>query len=215
MENYKNKVQLKFKILSWFYDSFDWAFTLDQSKNPRRNLAQKISDENIQILDVCVGTANSAIVVAKKNSNNNIIGIDLSEDMIAVAKRKLKKQKFSNISFLQMDATAMTFTDNYFDIVMISFGLHELNYELMIKILNEINRVLKKDGKLYIIDYGKEDTSVRKLLLWLCLKLFEPKHMSEFLKYNWKEILKKTGFNITANEKQLFSKLISATKLRV
>lgn len=213
MKNYKSKVQFKFKFLSWFYDTFDCAFILDQSKNPRKNLAQKIPNENIQILDVCVGTANTAIIIAQKNSKNNIIGIDLSKDMIAVAEKKRSKHKITNLSFLQMDATEMNFTNSYFDVVMVSFGLHELGYELMMKILYEMNRVLKKGGKLYIIDYKKEDDSFRALLLWLCLRLFEPKHMSEFLQYNWGKILKKVGFHIKANEKQLFSKLISAAKL--
>lgn len=213
MENYKNKIQIKFKILSLFYDSFDLAFMFDQSKNPRRALAKKIPNEHIHILDVCVGTANSAIAVTKENLNTNIIGIDLSKEMIAVAERKVKKEKIPNISFQQMDATKMNFPNDSFNIVMVSFGLHELDYALMIKILREMNRVLKKDGKLYIIDYEKEDNLFRRILLWLCLKLFEPKHMPEFLTYNWDDILKNVGFSLDANEKQLFSKLISGTKI--
>jgi len=187
---------------------------LDQSKNPRRKLTKKIPDEDIRILDVCVGTANSAIAVAKENPNTHITGIDLSKDMIAVAERKVKKQKISNISFQHMDATKMVFSDNCFDVVMVSFGLHELGYDLMIKILHEINRILKKGGKLYIIDYEKENDSFKKILLWLCLKLFEPKHMSEFLEYNWDDILREAGFSLDSNEKQLFSKLISGIKIK-
>jgi len=212
MENYKTKLNLKFKTLSWFYDAFDWAFALDQSKNPRKLLAQRISNDTIQILDVCVGTANSAIAVAKNYPDVHITGIDLSADMMAVAKRKTQKLGISNITFRQMDAATMDFSDESFDIVMISFGLHELGYDLMMKILNEMNRVLKRNGKLYIIDYAKEDDPVRKVLLWLCLKIFEPKHMSKFLEYNWNDILKKAGFNLDSSAKQLFSKLISGTK---
>ena len=212
MGNYRTKSILKFKFISWFYDAFDWAFALDQSRNPRRRLAQRIPNGTVQILDVCVGTANSAIAVAKNRPDVHITGIDLSADMMAVARRKTQKLGISNINFRQMDATNMDFPDDSFDVVMVSFGLHELSYVLMIKVLTEMNRVLNRNGKLYVIDYEREDDPVRRVLLWLCLKLFEPKHMSKFLEYSWDDIFRESGFKLDASEKLLFSKLISGTK---
>lgn len=212
MGNYRTKSILKFKFISWFYDAFDWAFALDQSRNPRRRLAQRIPNGTVQILDVCVGTANSAIAVAKNRPDVHITGIDLSADMMAVARRKTQKLGISNINFRQMDATNMDFPDDSFDVVMVSFGLHELSYVLMIKVLTEMNRVLNRNGKLYVIDYEKEDDPVRRVLLWLCLKLFEPKRMSKFLEYSWNDIFEESGFKLDSSEKQLFSKLISGTK---
>lgn len=107
----------------------------------------------------------------------------------------------------------MDFQDGEFDVVMISFGLHELDYELMINVLKEMWRVLKEAGKLYIVDYERESSLIKNLVLSVFLKVFEPKHMPEFLRYDWNEILRRVGFQEVAIERYFFSKLVSATKL--
>ena len=213
MKRYERRLKIKFKLLSVFYDLFEIVFWFDQKSNPRRKLSQKIPDRHLLILDVCVGTANAAIEVAKAHTQNEIIGIDLSIDMMKVAQTKVNRHKIKNMSLLQMDATRMGFGDNVFDIVTVSFGLHELGYELMMEILRQMHRVVKNDGTLYIVDYEEEDNIIKKILLWCCLKLFEPKHMSEFLGYDWPKLLGDVGFKLVKKEKCLFSKLISASTL--
>jgi demethylmenaquinone methyltransferase/2-methoxy-6-polyprenyl-1,4-benzoquinol methylase len=159
-----------------------------------------------------VGTANSALAVAQANTLNNIIGIDLSQDMLAVAEAKIQKRAIRNISLHQMDATRMSFQNGEFDIVMISFALHELDYELMMRILSEMSRVVKPDGKLYIIDYEQGDSFLKNLILSAHLKIFEPSHMPRFLQYDWNKILGELRFQVVGIEKYLFSKLISAVR---
>jgi len=210
MEDYERQVKLKFKLLATFYDLFDIPFLLNEKENPRRALARKISNGTLRILDVCIGTANSAIAVAEVNDRNEVIGVDLSPDMIAVAESKIRRRGIQNISIRQMDATKMTFQDGEFDIAMISFGLHELDYDLMMDILKEMCRVLKESGKLYIVDYEREDGFLKNLVLSIHLKVFEPSHMPQFLRYDWVEILQSIGFQVTETEKYLFSKLICA-----
>ncbi|MEW6618711.1 MAG: methyltransferase domain-containing protein [bacterium] len=212
MQDYERQVKLKFKLLATFYDLSDIPFLLNGKGNPRRALARKIPNETLRILDVCVGSANSAIAVAEANDQNEIIGVDLSPDMIAVAESKIRRRGIQNIFIHQMDATKMTFQDGEFDIAMISFGLHELDYDLMIDILKEMCRVLKESGKLYLVDYEREDGLLKNLVLSIHLKIFEPSHMPQFLKYDWVEILQSIGFQVTETEKYLFSKLICAVK---
>jgi len=212
VQSYEQKIRLKFKLLAKFYDLFDLVFLFDRGKNPRYALARKIPNEALRILDVCVGTANSALVVAEANDRNEIVGIDLSPDMIAVAEDKIRKRGIQNITIHQMDATKMSFQDGEFDVAMVSFGLHEMGYELMMDVLREMHRVLKGEGQLYIVDYEQADGAVKNFLFSIYLRLFEPKHISEFLRYDWAEILGGIGFRIDGVEKHLFSKLISATK---
>jgi ubiquinone/menaquinone biosynthesis C-methylase UbiE len=212
VQEYEGRIKLKFKLLANFYDLFDIPFRLNTDGNPRLALAQKIPNVTLRILDVCVGTSNSAIAVAEANDQNEIIGIDLSQDMIAVAKGKIRKQGIQNISICQMDATKMSFQDGEFDIAMISFALHELDYELMMCILMGMSRVVKDSGALYIIDYEREDSLIRSLILSIQLKIFEPGHMPRFLRYDWNDILQGVGFRVIGTEKYLFSKLISAAR---
>lgn len=211
-KDYEKAIKLKFRLVAKFYDLADLVFIFDKETNPRHALARKIPNEALHILDACVGTANSSIIVAEANDQNEIIGIDLSPDMIAVAKKKIQKRGIMNIHIRRMDATEMSFQDGEFDIAMISFGLHELGYELMIDILKEMHRVLKDGGKLYIIDYEREDGLIKNLMFSIYLKIFEPKHMPQFLKYDWVELLRGVGFHVTSGGKYRFSKMISATK---
>lgn len=212
MKNYEQKNKLKFKLLANFYDLFDLFFLLDKNCNPRHALAHKIPNETLNILDLCVGTANSSIVVAELNDRNKIFGIDLSRDMINIAEDKIEKRGIQNISIYQMDAKKMNFQGKEFDIAMVSYGLHEMKCELMIEVLIEVHRVLKDGGKLYILDYERESGLIKSLIFSVYLSIFEPKHMSSFFKYDWAKILMSTGFKITDMEKYFFSKLISATK---
>ena len=107
----------------------------------------------------------------------------------------------------------MSFKDSEFDIAMVSFGLHELHEDLMMRILEEMARVVKGSGRLYIVDYEDEKGFFKKLVFWIFLKLFEPKHMSRFLEYDWRQMLRGVGFCVTGTDKFFFSKLISATKV--
>lgn len=212
MREYESRIKLKFKFLAKFYDLCEIPFGFRPDTNPRLALAGKIPNEGLRILDTCVGTANSALAFAQANNLNEIVGIDLSEDMLAVAEAKIRKRAIRNISLQQMDATRMSFRDGEFDIVMISFALHELDYELMMRILKEMSRVVKPNGKLYIIDYEREENLLPSLFLSILLKVFEPSHMQRFLQYDWNKILGELGFQVVGKEKYLFSKLISAVR---
>lgn len=182
MQGYEGRIKLKFKILATFYDLFDIPFRLNMTANPRFALARRIPNTALRILDVCVGTANSAVAVAEANSQNQIIGIDLSPDMIAVAENKIRKLCIQNISVREMDATRMNFEDGEFNIAMISFALHELDYELMMCILKEMSRVVKDSGTLYVIDYEREQSWFKGVILSIHLKICEPGHMPQFLR---------------------------------
>ena len=70
MQEYEGRIKLKFKLLANFYDLFDIPFRLNTDGNPRLALAQKIPNVSLRILDVCVGTANSAIAVAAANDQS-------------------------------------------------------------------------------------------------------------------------------------------------
>lgn len=212
MQNHQRQIPRKFRLLAAFYDLFDLAFLLDRNRNPRYALARKIPNEPLRILDVCAGTGNSAVVVAEANDRNEIIGIDLSPGMIAVAERKIRKRRLRSVRIEQMDATRMSFQNGEFDVAMVSFGLHELDYPLMMRILEEMCRVLKDGGKLYIVDYEREAGLVTNLVFSAYLWLFEPRHMAQFLRYDWTKVLLSVGIRIDGVEKHFFSKLISATK---
>ena len=212
MNRYHKGIKLKFRLLSGLNDLFELIFIFNKNTSPRYALANRIPNKNLKILDVCSGIGNGLFFLAQKNSKVKITGIDLSSDAIIVAGKKVRRRNIKNVSFYQMDATRIDFRDEEFDTVMISFGLHELTYDLMLKIIKEMYRVLKNKGNFYIVDYEKQDNMLKNIMLSTFLKIFESKHTSEFLHYNWKEILENVGLHDIEIDNYLFSKLISATK---
>jgi len=211
-QTYHKRIKLKYKILSFFYDLVEVFFSNTET-NPRYGLARQIPDDDLRILDVCFGTGNSTLLVAKNNRRNRITGVDLSEDMLRVANRKIGKQGFSNVETLRMDALNMDFEDASFDIATSSFGLHEMEYPVMESILKEIHRVLKKGGKLYLVDYQLQDTTIKRFLFRIYLLLTSPPHVKDFLKYDWQAIMNECGFRIDRIEPYRISQIISASRL--
>ena len=211
-QTYHKRIKLKYKILSFFYDLIELFFSNPET-NPRHGLARQIPNNDLHILDVCFGTGNSTLLVAKNNSKNRITGVDLSADMLQVANRKIRKQGLSNVITLRMDALNMDFEDESFDIATSSFGLHEMEYPVMENILKEMNRVLKKGGKLYLVDYQLQDTAVKRFFFRVYLFLTSPPHVKDFLKYDWEAVMKACGFRIDKLESYRISQIICASRI--
>jgi demethylmenaquinone methyltransferase/2-methoxy-6-polyprenyl-1,4-benzoquinol methylase len=204
---------LKYWLLSFFYDLLEIFFYFNAETNPRHGLVRLIPNDDLRILDVCFGTGNNTLLVAKNNDKNTITGLDLSADMLKVANQKIRKQGLSNIETIRMDAADMDLDDESFDVATSAFGLHEMEYPVMESILKEMNRVLKKGGKLYLVDYRIQDTAIKRFLFRVYLLLTSPPHVKDFLEYDWKAIMKECGFFIDKIEPCKISQIVCATRL--
>lgn len=97
---------------------------------------------NKKILEYGCGTGSYAFFLAKHDAK--VVGIDISEVAIKLAKARAKEESLKNITFLVTDAEAMQFEDSSFDIVCGTGILHHLQID---KALKELVRVLKPEGK--------------------------------------------------------------------
>ncbi|MHC1685242.1 MAG: class I SAM-dependent methyltransferase [Clostridiaceae bacterium] len=213
MSSSNEKIRFKYKILSKVYGLMDTVFFFKKQYNPRYNLAERIPNCDISVLDVCFGTGNTSITIAKKNPKNRIIGIDLSKDMLKVAEKKVKKFNLNNISTFIMDATNISF-DEKFDIVTTSLSLHEMSSKVRSSVISQMSSLLKDDGKLYIIEWNKPNNSLSLVLFMIFPYLSEPKGFGEFLTLDWTDYLNNFGLKIENIEIFGFTKLIIASKLK-
>ena len=78
-----------------------------------------------------------------------IFGIDLSPAMLVVAREKLGK----GVPLIRGDASKMPYSDGIFDLAVIVFALHEMPASVRMTVLGETKRVLKKEGRILIVDY--------------------------------------------------------------
>jgi demethylmenaquinone methyltransferase / 2-methoxy-6-polyprenyl-1,4-benzoquinol methylase len=106
-----------------------------------------------KVIDIATGTADLAIMAAKKKIIS-VIGIDLSSEMIAIGEKKILNENLQNVIELQIgDAEEINHPDRTFDAAMVSFGIR--NFENLEKGLTEISRVLKVGSPLLVLEFSK------------------------------------------------------------
>jgi len=104
------------------------------------------------ILDVATGTADFAIE-ALSLKPEKIIGVDISEGMLAMGRQKLQKANIHNIELQKGDSEGLAFEDGTFDAVIVAFGVR--NFENLEKGLADMHRVLRKGGKLVVLEFSQ------------------------------------------------------------
>ncbi len=127
------------------FENFN-PFLLASYKFLKNYLKYKVEEK--KILDYGCGNGDHSIWLAEYGGN--VIGIDLSEKSLKLAKKEAEKERVSDkVEFLIMDAENLEFPDNYFDIVFDGGAFSSLNIE---KVFPEISRVLKPGGFLIGIE---------------------------------------------------------------
>ncbi|RDV13412.1 bifunctional demethylmenaquinone methyltransferase/2-methoxy-6-polyprenyl-1,4-benzoquinol methylase UbiE [Pontibacter diazotrophicus] len=104
------------------------------------------------VLDIATGTADFAIETLRLNPDK-IIGVDISEGMLAVGREKLiKKGLAEKIELLYGDSENLPFEDNTFDAITVAFGVR--NFENLEKGLADMYRVLKPGGTAVVLEFS-------------------------------------------------------------
>ncbi len=153
-EGKKEKVQNMFNNIADRYDFLNHflSFGIDYYW---RNRVLKIikSKQPENILDIATGTGDLAILASKAKAKQ-IIGIDISEEMLKVGQEKVKKKGLDQLIKLQLaDSEDLPFDDNHFDLAMVAFGVR--NFDNLEKGLGEIRRVLKDGGTLIVLEFSQ------------------------------------------------------------
>lgn len=149
-KNDQNAMKSMFNDIAKNYDFLNDIMTFFTQKSIKNSAINSLKPNHSNILDVCTGTGDIAIMLAKKFPNASITALDFSLEMLKIAKIKSKNL---NINFINQNALDMPFLDNSFDLCTISFGLR--NLPDITAAIKEIHRVLATNGELLIIDLGK------------------------------------------------------------
>ncbi len=130
-----------------------------------------------KVLEIGPGPAWISIILVKMNPTIHLIGLEISKDMIKIAKQNIKDENVEdNFMFVEGNAKHMSmFEDDSFDAIITHDSLH--HWEEPIDVFNEIARVLKGNGILCISD-GKRDIGIGAKIIFQIAKLFISKQMS-------------------------------------
>lgn len=149
----KEKIQEMFDGIAPSYDKLNHLMSLNVDKLWRKHALKEIVDGTPQqILDVACGTGDSTIAVARAaNAGSRIIGVDISEGMMALVMRKAAHEGVHDRIRLQVaDGENLPFEDGIFHRVTCAFGIR--NFEHKDLGLKEFCRVLKPGGKAVILE---------------------------------------------------------------
>jgi ubiquinone/menaquinone biosynthesis C-methylase UbiE len=169
----------------------------------------KISPEHL-ILDVACGTGWSTNIAAKAlESNGRIIGIDIADKLLDIARKKAASAGLSNVEYHIGNAEDLKFNDSSFDRVMCSLSI--FFFRDIFKVLSEWNRVLKPGGIIAFSSFGETFLQPMITLLYDKLAYYEGQQGPEQQALaaantpeKCRKLLLDAGFNeIEVNEEQM------------
>ncbi len=213
-ETKKKQVANMFDNISVKYDFLNHFLSLGIDIRWRKKAIKMLKkDQPKKILDMATGTGDFAIAALELNPEK-IVGLDISEGMLEVGRKKMKKRNISHIIDMQSgDSENIHFEDNSFDAIIVAFGVR--NFENLEKGLSEMYRVLKSGGKAIVLEFSKPTIFPFKQLYnfyfrWILPKVgklvskdnaaysYLPESVNEFpYGGDFLQILKKTGFKNT------------------
>lgn len=173
-ESKKRQVENMFDKIAFRYDFLNRFLSVGIDVGWRRKaIKELISSAPKNILDVATGTGDFALTCYKILKPEKITGIDISEGMLDIGRKKIAKAGLQNkIELLNGDSEAILFDENTFDAVTVAFGVR--NFENLEKGLSEIKRVLKPGGKLIVLECTKPSAPVIKQFYNFYMKRITP-----------------------------------------
>jgi len=153
IETQPERVQRMFGSIARRYDLANHLLSCGADFYWRNRAAEIVASRRpTKVVDLATGTGDLALAIAKKLPSAEIIGVDFSEQMLAIARRKgLRKA-------IVADAMRLPFADSSFDCVTVAFGLR--NMEDWGAALREMSRVLNANGHLLILEFSLPRLSI-------------------------------------------------------
>ena len=154
-DNKKSQISRMFNKIAPYYDFLNRFLSLGIDTIWRKRAIHHLNESKPKyLLDVATGTADLALEAYKQLKPNKVIGIDISEEMLGIGRKKIAKLGLDNIIELQDgDSENLSFENNTFDAITVAFGVR--NFENLEKGLKEMYRVLKEDGKIVILEFSQ------------------------------------------------------------
>jgi demethylmenaquinone methyltransferase / 2-methoxy-6-polyprenyl-1,4-benzoquinol methylase len=172
-ESKKEQVEQMFNNIAHRYDFLNHFLSLGIDKIWRKKAIQELKLlKPEKILDIATGTGDLAFAALKLNPNE-IVGIDLSEEMLNLARHKAEKKGKSNkIRFERGDSENIHYPDHTFNAVTVAFGVR--NFENLQKGLNEIYRVTAPGGKTVILEFSLPQNLLIRTIYYFYFKKIVP-----------------------------------------
>ena len=168
------QVEQMFDSIAHSYDLLNHCLSWGIDRRWRRTAIDSLAPYRPEhILDVATGTGDFAIMAARELQPESLLGVDLSEGMMNVGRKKVKEAGLDGIiSFQREDCLHLSLPTDSFDAVMVAYGIR--NFEDLDQGLCEMCRVLKPGGHLVIVELTAPARFPMKQLFWLYAHVLMP-----------------------------------------
>jgi ubiquinone/menaquinone biosynthesis C-methylase UbiE len=148
----KDQVPKIYRKIAPSYDLWAW---LTESQARERCLELAAIQDGEEVLEVAVGTGLAFERILQANPSGRNEGIDLTEAMLARAKRKAAKSGLNNYRLRVGDAYDLDFPDHSFDVLVNNYMFDLLPEQDFLTVLREFKRVLRPGGRLAMVNMTK------------------------------------------------------------
>lgn len=183
------RVHNVFEKISHKYDFMNSVISFKRHTAWRKDVMRRMDvQEGKKALDVCCGTGDWSFALAEAvGSKGEVIGVDFSENMLSIAKKKNEAHRYTQLTFQYGNAMELPFKNNSFDYVTIGFGLR--NVPDYMTVLKELYRVVKPNGKVVCLETSQPTLFGYRQLYFLYFRYIMPLFGKVFAKsykeYAW------------------------------
>ena len=195
----KEEARQFYNRISGFYDCIAGSFEQRYAAHALKLLNIKVGEK---VVDIGFGTGEILKKIAQLvGDEGKAYGVDISPGMLEVTRKKLVKAKLMDrVELYCGDAMDLSFDDNFFDAAFMSFTLELFDTPEIPRLLEEIKRVLKINGRIGIVSLSKNYGES------MLLKLYERAHRRWPRNLDCRPIytmdsLKEADFNIVSSER--------------
>ncbi len=147
----KQHIGQLFDRIAGTYDGLNHGLSLNIDRRWRKKTVAKMPSVR-HVLDVAIGTADLTIEMLQRGKAEQVTGLDLSRQMMAIGKEKVERLGMKGVNFVFGNAQQMPFEDNTFDAVTCAFGCR--NFQNLDEGLREMYRVLRPEGQVTILEFS-------------------------------------------------------------
>ncbi|MDX2100756.1 MAG: class I SAM-dependent methyltransferase [Leptolyngbyaceae cyanobacterium bins.59] len=177
-----NKAESIAKIISVFNaasDTFDAPALSFWNRFGQQTIDRLSLRPGDRVLDVCCGTGASAIPAAVRvGATGSVLGIDLAESLLQLARHKAQQQGLEHVEFQAGDFETLGLPDESFDAVVCVFGIFFVSE--MEAAVRELWRMVRPGGKLAITSWGEQVFEPANQAFWRAVEAERPELVKKF-----------------------------------
>ena len=184
---------LSFDFLTKFYDLVI-SITMPEKKFRKALITEAFAKQTrLKALEFGIGTASNSIMALNQYPNHKITGLDVDPKVLEIAKLKIEKMSVP-IEIIQFDGIKSKLSESSFDLVFSALVFHHLDHKRKIIAFEEINRLLKINGRFVFVDWGNPSNLFTSIGFFL-LRMFDGwKNTKDNHNGNYLKMIEATGF---------------------